>query len=103
MKQGVGVLVAYQDRLEELVRVGCVSLSWQYFLFWMRQTGCWIRGLRTRSENIEMKGFRESNTKTVGIELRCGQGHVVSWGGADHGQAGAELQGRAEEAGGGGL
>ena len=50
-----------------------------------------------------MKGFRESNTKTVGIELRCGQGHVVSWGGADHGQAGAELQGRAEEAGGGGL
>ena len=35
-------------------------------------------------------------------ELGCGQGHVVGWGGADHGQAGAELQGQAEEAGGGG-
>ena len=57
----------------------------------MRETGCWIRGLRTRSENIDMKGFRESNPKTVGIELRCGQGHVVSMGGADHGQAGPEL------------
>ena len=90
MKQGVGVLVAYQDRLEELVRVGCVSLAWQYFLFWMRQTGCWIRGLRTRSENIEMKGFREAfqSKKQRNLGIR----HLGGGGGSSKNQKSPKFQ-----------